>query len=389
MKRTAGLHVGQLTASPFYGGPERQITGLAEVMPGQIRSTYLCLMEGGKAQPFADELTKRKLPVHRLRQNYPHLVSVVRETAGALRELGCDVLLTHGYKADIIGLGAARLARIPVVMVSRGWTSTTWKVRMYERIDRAVLRLADHVICVSDGQAQKVRRAGVAEAKITTIRNAINVERFARVEAEAGERLRKLFPQPPRYVVMAVGRLSPEKGFDHFITAASIICRHRDDVGFVIIGDGPLAQPLRLQVAGLGLQARVMIPGFRSDVDELLPHAACLVQSSHTEGLPNVVLEAMAATIPVVATAVGGTPELVADGETGWLVKPADPEAIANRVLMILADSIERASLGVAGRRRVEEQFSFASQAQAYERLLSRFVRGEPQARCEAAVAGA
>jgi glycosyltransferase involved in cell wall biosynthesis len=363
--------------------------GLARVMPAQIRSTFLCLMEGGKAQPFTQQLQKHGISIHPVAHNYPHLPAAIRETAAALRMLGCDVLLTHGYKADIIGWAAARLARIPVIMVSRGWTSTTWKVRLYEKLDRFVLRCADRVVCVSEGQARRVRRAGVRDARVRTICNAIDMDRFANVDPEAGMRLRALFPGPMRHVVMAVGRLSPEKGFDQLVKAAEIVCRQRHDVGFALIGDGPLAEPLRAQIACCGLAHRFVLAGFRDDVDQLLPHAACLVQSSHTEGMPNVVLEAMAAAIPVVATAVGGTPELVVDGETGWLVSPADPVTMATRIQMVLSDSIERASLGVSGRKRVEEHFSFVAQAQAYELLLAELARPEATVDYSAAVARA
>src|SRR5690242_4807576 len=100
---TARLHVGQLTASPFYGGPERQMIGLTCAMPEHIRSTFLCLMEHGKAQPFVQQLQKRGLAAHCLTHNHPNLPGAIREVAAAIRTLQCDVLLTHGYKADIIG----------------------------------------------------------------------------------------------------------------------------------------------------------------------------------------------------------------------------------------------------------------------------------------------
>ena len=365
------LHVGQLTASPFYGGPERQMLGLAHAIPAHLTTTFLCLMERGNAEPFVQQVENRGLPAVRLAHNYPNLPRVISEVAGAIRSLGCDVLLTHGYKADIIGLAASRLARVPVIMVSRGWTGTTRKVRLYEQVDRMVLRCADRVVCVSEGQAHKVRNAGVVEDRIAVICNAVDTSRFAKADPAARVFLRSLFHRRMRRIVVAVGRLSPEKGFDQLVQAADIVCHQRDDVGFVLIGDGPLSEVLRAQIDAMGLKDRFVLAGFRGDVDQLLPHAACLVQSSHTEGMPNVVLEAMAAAIPVVATAVGGTPELVVDGKTGWLVPPANPEAIANRVLRILAGSTLIAPMGIAARRRVEEHFSFAAQALSYEHLLA------------------
>lgn len=377
-RNASWLHVGHLTASPFYGGPERQMLGLVCASSAHLSTTFLCLMEGGKAEPFLKQIQNCGLSAIRLAHNSPNLPGTILEVARAIRSSGCDVLFTHGYKADIIGYAAARLARIPVIVVSRGWTGATFKVRMYERLDRIIHRRADRVVCVSEGQARKVRNAGVAEQRLTTICNAVNPSRFAIADPADGAAVRSLFPRPIGKVVMAVGRLSPEKGFDQLVQAAGIVCQQRDDVGFALIGDGPLSEVLRTQIGALGLSDRIVMAGFREDVDQLLPYAACLVQSSHTEGMPNVVLEAMAAAIPVVATAVGGTPELVADGVTGWLVPPANPRAIADRVLKVLGANGMSSPMGKAARQRVSEHFSFAAQALAYERLLSDLVR--PQA---------
>lgn len=372
------VRVAHLTASPFYGGPERQMAGLASAMPLNVRSTFLCLMENGKAKPFVDELRRRGHPAVELKNNHPHLIACAREVVQKLKSLEADILLTHGYKADIIGLIAARMARIPLVCVSRGWTWATRKVRIYEAVDRLVLRLADHVVCVSEGQAAKVRKAGVRSSNITVIRNSVDVSRFSRIEPKAEQALRSLFPDPVMHVVLAVGRLSPEKGFDLLIDAATEVCRKQENVGFALIGDGPLRADLHSRIRTAGLQRRFVLAGFRHDVDALLPHASCLVQSSHTEGMPNVVLEAMAASVPVIATSVGGTPELMVDGQTGILVPPGNASAISEGILTLLGDSMERACMGSAGRQRVEEEFTFHAQARQYEQLLIALAEHRP-----------
>lgn len=368
------LIAAHLTASPFFGGPERQMVGLACAMGGEIENAFLCLMENGKAKPFIDELRRSGHNAVELKSNYPHLLSATREVARHLHDLGAHVLLTHGYKADIIGLLAARLAGIPVVMVSRGWTYATRRVRVYERLDRLALRLSDHVVCVSEGQAKKVRKAGVRRDRVEVIRNSIDISRFARANPAAEKTLRALVPCPVRHIVLAVGRLSPEKGFDYFVEAARLVCAKRNDVGFAILGDGPLKADLQARINSAGLQRQFILCGFRKDVDQLLPHASVLVQSSHTEGMPNVVLEAMAACVPVVATSVGGTPELIVHGESGYLVPPADAEVLAEGMLLLLGDSVERAQMACAARRRVEEQFSFAAQAASYEQMFGKLL---------------
>lgn len=368
------IRVAHLTASPFFGGPERQMAGLASAMPLNVQGTFLCLMEDGKAQPFVDELHRRGHSVIELKSNHPHLIAASREVARHLRQLQIDVLLTHGYKADIIGLPASRVAGTRFIPVSRGWTWATRKVRFYETLDRIVLRLADHVVCVSEGQAAKVRKAGVRDANISVIHNSVDVARFSRMDSRAEQTLRGLFPDPVSHIFMAVGRLSPEKGFDFLIDAAGQVCGRHENVGFVLVGDGPLRADLHARIQSLGLQRRFILAGFRKDVDALLPHATCLVQSSHTEGMPNVVLEAMAASVPVIATSVGGTPELVVDRETGILIPPGSVSAISEAILTLLGDSMQRAYMGRVGRSRVEEQFTFGAQARQYEQLLGAMV---------------
>lgn len=362
--------VAHLVASPFLGGPERQMLGMANALPRSYRSVFMCLMEGGKAQPFVDAARAAGHIAVCLEHNFPHLLASIREVATHLSECAASILLTHNYKPNLIGYFAARRAGIPAVAVSRGWTWATWRVRLYEAIDRRMLRLMPQVVCVSRGQADKVIAAGVPADRVQVIPNSIDVARFAGMDCAAGRELRAMFPDTVTHIVLAVGRLSQEKGFDQLVKAAAYVCAKREDVGFALIGDGPLKAGIFRQIQSLRLGRRFILAGFRKDVDRLLPHAAVLAQSSHTEGMPNVVLEAMAAAVPVVATRVGGTPELVVDGQTGLLVPPADPQTLADGILTLLGDWMDRAAMGAAARARVEEHFTFASQAAAYERLI-------------------
>jgi glycosyltransferase involved in cell wall biosynthesis len=184
-----------------------------------------------------------------------------------------------------------------------------------------------------------------------------------------------------RFRVGAVGRLSPEKGFDVFVRAAAIVARHRPDVSFVLYGEGPLRPALEELIRREGLVGRFVLGGFRQDLPAVLPQLDVAVSSSHTEGLPVALLEAMAAGLPVVATRVGGTPEVVADGVTGLLVPPNDPAALAAKVMALLDDP-RRAAMGEAGRRRVRDEFTFEAMAERYERLFARVAR-QPACRKE------
>jgi glycosyltransferase involved in cell wall biosynthesis len=202
------------------------------------------------------------------------------------------------------------------------------------------------------------------------IPNAIKVDRFDTPDPVMRCELERMFERPVRRIIGAVGRLSPEKGFSVLVDAAAIVTRAQRGVGFVLFGDGVLQPALEAQVAAKGLCERFVLAGFRPDLDRLLPNLDLLVQSSYTEGMPNVVLEASAAGVSVVATAVGGTPEILEDGKSGWLVPAGDSHTLAARMLEVLSDEERRRTMGLRGKQKVQREFSFEFQAVAYARLF-------------------
>ena len=373
------MNVVHLMASPFFGGPERQALGLARHLPAECRIVFLSFAERGLGRPFLQRAEAEGFRAVCLKANAPHFLRAAREVADWLRRLGADVLCTSGYKPDLIGWLAARRARVPVVAIAHGWTAATWKVRLNEAADRWVMRRVDAVVCVSEGMAAKVRGAGVPAARSPVIRNAIDAAAFGPPDPAVRESLRGLFRERPGRIVAAAGRLSPEKGFDVLIDAAVRLAPDWPDVGFAVFGDGPLREELIRRIAERGLQGRFVLAGFRTDLERLLPACDLAVSSSHTEGLPVAVLEEMASGLPVVATAVGGTPEVVEDSVTGRLVPPGDPAALARVMAELLAAPERARAMGRAGRRRVETCFAFTAQAEEYLRLFRRLT--EPQCR--------
>jgi glycosyltransferase involved in cell wall biosynthesis len=365
----------QLLASPFLGGVERQLLGLATSLPAHYRTAFLTFAERGLATPFVNEARRLGFETVVLKSNAPRFFRCVAEIADELRRLRADVLCCSGYKSDLLGWRAARRVGAPVVGIAHGWTAHTLKVRLYETLDRWVLKRMDAVACVSEGQAVKVRRAGVCPERAPVIRNAIRAEAFGRAEPANREMLLNLFPERPERIVAAAGRLSPEKGFGVLIDAVALLAPQHPKVGFILFGDGPLRDELTRRIAEHGLQNRLILAGFRSDLERVLPACDLAVSSSHTEGLPVVVLEEMAAGLPVVATAVGGTPEVVVDGVTGWLVPPSDPAALARRLTDVLASPESARAMGWAGRRRVETHFTFAAMAEGYLELFRAVAR--------------
>jgi glycosyltransferase involved in cell wall biosynthesis len=367
------MNLVHLTASTFFGGPERQMLGLALAMPDSVRTTFATFPEGGRGAAFLNETRKHGFASVPLVNDFPKAFASVREIAELLRATACDVLICHGYKAHILGRMAARRAGIPAVAVSRGWTGESRKVKLYEWLDRRHLRLMDHVVCVSEGQAEKVRKwCRVPASRMSVIRNSARLGASESRDASARDKLQGFFAcgSAISQAVLAAGRFSPEKGFGVLVEAAATICRENPAAGVVLFGEGPLRGELERRVAELNLRGRVVLPGFRTDLDSLIGGADVVVLPSFTEGLPNVALEASAAGVPVVATAVGGNPEVIADGETGFLVPSGQPASIAAKVNELLRDPALRSRFGAAGRHRMQELFTFDAQAKSYLQLI-------------------
>jgi glycosyltransferase involved in cell wall biosynthesis len=366
------MHILHLTASTFFGGPERQMLGLAEHLGRPFRSSFASFPEGERCEEFLGKVRSSGFDAAQLPADTPNLRAAVGGLCDHLRQSRTNILVTHTYKPNILGRLAARRVGIPCVAVSRGWTWENLKVRVYETMDRVNLRFVDRVVAVSDGQAARVRQAGVPSSRLAVIRNAARLHAFAKPDQVYRAKLHGLFPAdtPVSAVVLAAGRLSPEKGFAVLVEAAAEVLKTNPHSGFVLFGEGGEREKLEARVRELGIAARFRMPGFTPDLDKFLPFADVVVLPSFTEGLPNVALEASAAGIPVVATAVGGTPEVIADGDTGFLVPSGQPVAIADR-LRLLLNSIElRARMGTAGRQRMRDEFTFAAQAERYAELF-------------------
>jgi glycosyltransferase involved in cell wall biosynthesis len=241
---------------------------------------------------------------------------------------------------------------------------------IYNQVDRWSLRAAHHVVTVCRPFVDQLTSRGISRTRITVQHNSVSP--FQAMEGAAIARLRtSLGIDHGVPVLLAVGRLSSEKGFADLLEAVAIA--NAADFRLVIVGEGPERQRLETSIARLGLTGRVLLPGHDDDMSRWYAMAYALVMPSHSEGSPNVLLEAMAAGLPVVATTVGGIPEIAIDRETALLVPPRDPEALARAIRTIVSDTATAAALGQAGFRHAGERFSIASHYGSligvYERL--------------------
>ncbi|MEM9364657.1 MAG: glycosyltransferase family 4 protein [Planctomycetota bacterium] len=360
-------------ASPFFGGPERQVLGLARAMRPKSVTRFYSFREGGAADDFLNRARSAGFDAVPLEANWPNFRACRDEIADRLRRDSIDLLITNGYKPDILGLAGARKAGIPAVAIAHGWTAATWKVRLNEWLDKQAMKRFDRVVGVSDKQSERVIRAGVAKERVVTIHNGISPDELAQRNADHRAALLRYFDSPPEVVFIAAGRLSPEKGFDVLIDAVDRM-ETRVPFGVLIFGAGPLEAALRERIQRGHIADKVVLGGFCDSLDRLLPQADGFVMSSRTEGLPVIMLESMAAGLPGVVTPVGGIPEVMEHEQNGIHCPVDDPDLLAKRLEDLVASPALRARLGEAAEKTIRSRFTHEHQAHEFQRLADLLV---------------
>jgi glycosyltransferase involved in cell wall biosynthesis len=298
------------------------------------------------AEMFAARLEAAGVPVERVRLSRAFDPRVVARIARRARRDRPDVLHTHLVHADFHGLPAGRLARVPALVSTKHGFNAFRDRRAFAVADRAVAALADVHVAISAGLARYLaEREGFDAASFEVVHYGIE----ARAEPPP-------LPGAPRLAI--VGRLIPIKGHDTLLRA---VARARDRLPGLtldVAGDGELEPELRTTAAGLGLEGAVRFLGRVAPADPVLERAEVVVVPSFGEGFGMVALEAMERGRPVIASAVGGLPEIVDDGRTGLLVPPGDVEALAGAIAELASDHGRAAAMGAAGRARALAAFS-------------------------------
>jgi glycosyltransferase involved in cell wall biosynthesis len=288
------------------------------------------------------------------------LIELVR----LMRRTRPHLLHASSSKAGILGRIAGWLTRVPVrIFTVHGWAFSAYSGRsatLYRWAERLVRPLTSTTVCVSESERAAGIEAGTCDPRATVvIRNGIDL---------AGRRIARPVRDTPR--IVSVGRLQAPKDFLTFVRALGRMPGRRFEA--LVVGDGPDRPLVEAELDRLGLQGAVVLTGERDDVAELLADSDIFVLASHSEALPMTVLEAMAAGLPVVAPRVGGLAELVLEGETGFLVPPGEPLALANAICALVDDPTLRERLGATGRSRVETHFTLESFLEAHLDLYRR-----------------
>lgn len=347
-----------------HGGMENGVANLINHHdPERVQGTiYVLAQADGFVHRVHDQ--RRVEVFNRCQGNDPW---VVWQLARQLRQAQPNIVHTHGWGTLVEGGVAAKLARVPVWVHGEHGTMETRRRNIW--VQRHMWRWADQLLSVSENHRQALAQTiGVPAARIQVIPNGVALDRFQ--EQATAMAWRKPFGIPADHVVIgSVGRLVGVKQYHHLITALAELIHRQMPVSGILIGDGPLRMALQEQAQALGMADRVHFLGRRDDVPSLLPLLDIFVLTSRSGGMSNTILEAMATGLPIVATAVGGTPELVVEGETGVLVPLGELQVLVDALTSLLVDAGQRGRMGRQARHRVETIL--------YERLCAQ--RGRKQ----------
>ena len=358
------IHVLEVIGNAIVGGMETSVERLVENLPpDRFAVTALCPFES----PFTERLRARDIEVLVTPMPDDPPWSSIQMTCAMVKAGAIDLLHAHLPNAHVLAGIVGRMTGKPVLATLHGHRVGV--------LDLEVHRSAGtHLSVVCRQSYFHALGLGVSAGQLSCNPNGVDTEAF-QPRPRPIDGLRATLGIPPSArVVGFLGRLSPEKGPDVFLRAALLAQAKLTNTHFVFVGDGPLAPQLRESIARVRLEDRVHLAGLRRDVSAVLNDIDVLVSSSHSEAMPLAVMEAMASGLPVVATRVGGVPDMIDQGESGWLVAPNDFEEIAARVQQIVATPGELARMSAAARLRAVEKMALSDSVDRMAALMTRLV---------------
>jgi glycosyltransferase involved in cell wall biosynthesis len=314
-------------------------------------------------KPLETEALRRGLRVEKFRMRPgPNILGAINVLRFAWREK-CDVLHSHGYKPNILfGFLPRKLRRLPMLTTLHGWTWTGGLNRMgiYEYLDRLSLRFIDAVVLVNDTMRKKL-----SIPRSYVVNNGISLaEKIHEQQASLDTRIVSFCRGG--HTFGAIGRLSPEKGFGILLKALHELAKTNPEVRLIILGEGGERGSLEAQVRALGLEDRVLMPGYVENAKRYLSLFRGFVLSSFTEGLPMVILEAMQAGVPIVATRVGGVPAVLENGTAGLLIEPYSTEDLSENMRSLVEDECLASRLAECGKNLVSTKYPASKMAVKY-----------------------
>ncbi len=382
------LHTRVVTGSG--GGPDKTIlnsAAYADPHNARMAAAYIHPRGDTGIETLRARAQRVGFRLHEIPESGPADPRTIRALYRLCKRLGVTIWHAHDYKSNAIGLVLRRYWPMHLITTVHGWTGDTWRTRLYERIDRSCLRRYDQVIAVSPALAGACRDAKVDETRLSYIPNGIDCEDYRRLN-DTQTACTRLGIAPDQNVIGVIGRLSVEKGVDRAIRCFARLSTKYPDTELHLVGDGPERDRLHALAAELGVATRTRFWGWQTDTKPYLEAMRLLLLPSHTEGLPNAVLEAMSMGVAVAAAPVGGMHDLLDNGRCGTILSNSE-HAWPTEIAPLLTSAARCDAHARLARARIESRFSFdhrmAKVFNIYGRLLPGLADGERPATLRAA----
>lgn len=373
------LHVRNCHA---FGGPETTLLGWLDHVD---RSRFSCRVALFKERDGLDEAFRAPLLAH----GHPVLDlpwwpgrqarQAVHRLEAHIRDRGARILHTHDWRSDVVGYHAARRAGIPIVTTIYVWFRRPFHVWVKEAIDTLYIRHFDMVTAVCEATRRQTIARGVHADRTDVLISGISSTR-QRATPDRDEVRRRFGVRPDEVAFVFAARMSLEKAHDTLLTAFAMASRRSANLKLVLLGNGPLESAIRARTARLGLSDRVVMPGFVTDVTDVVGAMDVAVHATLAEGIPLAVYEAMLVGLPVIGSDVDGIPEVVIPGRTGWLVPPRDAAGLAERIVDASASPELRMRCGAEAQSLIRGSYGMDKAIErlhsTYDRLLQGPARG-------------
>lgn len=323
---------------------------------------------------FCSVLENKNILYQNLNQRMTYDPFLIPQALKIVNKYKLNILESHGYKSHLVCMSIKRMTGIPWIAFFHGWTSLNFKIKCYNILENVLLGCADRIVPVSQGMIKKLNLRLIDKQKIRTIYNAVDPSELS-ADADDENIREKYGIKVDDQLAAVVGRFSPEKGHIYLVNALPKIHHKFPNLKVMFIGEGNEEESLKKIINEMGLNQNIIFTGYQEDLGAFYKEIDLLILPSLSEGMPNVALEAMLYSKPVVATRVGGVPEVVMDGVTGKVVDPYNSEQLANAVTGLLENSDDLLAFGMAGRQRVIDHFCPVQRvkniAALYEDVLS------------------
>ncbi|KON27197.1 hypothetical protein AC481_05560 [miscellaneous Crenarchaeota group archaeon SMTZ-80] len=378
--RSMALKILYVMGNTIFGGGERVFTQLiSRLNKNRYELVCACLPKG----QLADKLEELKIPLCAIDFRHRFSIKTFLKLLKIVQSEKPHIVHSQGARVDFYTRLTARLARVPIIVSTIAAPVEEFNVNPIKRIiyiflDRLTEKYVDKFIAVSESMRRKlITKHKIPSGKIVRIYNGVEVENYYYYSSD--DYIKKEFNIGRNTLLVGtIGRLVWEKGLEYFIKAIKEIedstWQMKDNIRFLIVGEGELRRELENLVKELKIEQKVVFTGFRKDINKILSVLNILVLSSLREGQPMVLLEAMAAGKPVIATNIEGLDETIIDGVTGILVPPKDPASLAKVIASLLQNRDKAEKMGQAGRSIVEERFNITARVKEYERLYDTLV---------------